>query len=196
MRETLLASARFLFLKYGYRAVSARQVAVRAGVDPAMVQYYFKGKRGLYLAMLEVTIAPLRDALEAVPAHAAEAVELPQVLELYMRTVAANPWMPALLIREVLPPEGSFRDEFLGGIVRPMAARLLAAVARAQQAGRIDRSLRPEHVLVTFLSLGLWPFLTRPILPRVLGFELEGEELEGIVRNAKRAFVAAVGAKS
>lgn len=195
VRELLLATARTLFLKYGYRAVSARQVAMRAGVDPAMVQYYFKGKRGLYLAMLERTVAPLREALESAREAGAQAPDLAGVLELYMRMIAANRWMPALLMREVLSPEGAFREDFVESFVRPMAARLLAVVRRAQLEGRVDRTLRPEHVIVTFLSLGLWPFLARPILPRVLGLELEGAELEGVIRNAQRSLAAAVGSR-
>jgi hypothetical protein len=35
---------------------------------------------------------------------------LGRFLEMYMRTAAANPWVPALLIREVLPAEGAFRQ--------------------------------------------------------------------------------------
>lgn len=192
VRDELLNAARAMFLQYGYRAVSARQVAVKAGVDPAMVQYYFKGKRGLYAAMLEATVAPLRTSLEGMSAASAGAVDVPGFLEMYMRMIAANPWMPALLIREVLPPEGAFRNDFVESLVRPMAGRLLAAVGRAQQEGTIDRALRPDFVLVTFLSLGLWPFLVRPILPRVIGLKLEGEELDALIRHAQRSFLAAV----
>ena len=36
VRAALLRAARELFLKYGYRAVSSRQVAAAAGVNPAM----------------------------------------------------------------------------------------------------------------------------------------------------------------
>lgn len=195
VRDALLTAARSMFLQYGYRAVSARQVAVKAGVDPAMVQYYFKGKRGLYVAMLDATIAPLRASLEEMNAATTGSIDLPRFLQMYMRTIAANPWMPALLIREVLPPEGAFRNEFIESVVRPLAGRLLGAVRRAQKDGVIDRALRPEFVLVTFLSLGLWPFLVRPILPRVIGLTLEGAEVDALVEHARRSFVAAVGAK-
>ncbi len=47
MRERLLAAARELFLRYGYRAVSSRQIGAAAGVNFAMIRYYFGGKPGL-----------------------------------------------------------------------------------------------------------------------------------------------------
>ena len=65
VRESLLSAARSLFLRYGFRAVSSRQVAAAAGVNPAMIHYYFNGKDGLYRAMLESAIAPIVIRLQA-----------------------------------------------------------------------------------------------------------------------------------
>lgn len=190
VRDQLLGSARDLFLKYGYRAVSARQVAARAGVDPAMVQYYFRSKRGLYLAMLDTVVSPLRTALEQMvePGDAApdpEGTDLGRFLEMYMRAIAANPWIPALLIREVLPAEGAFRQDFVQAIVQPMVARLRRVIVRAQQDGRIDPALAPEHVLISTLSLGMWPFLVRPVLSRALGVTLDGESLDALIAHTR-----------
>ncbi len=47
VREKLLSAARELFLKYGYRAVSSRQIAAAANANVAMIRYYFGGKPGL-----------------------------------------------------------------------------------------------------------------------------------------------------
>jgi AcrR family transcriptional regulator len=44
VRERLLHAARELFLRYGYRAVSSRQIGAAAGVNFAMIRYYFGGK--------------------------------------------------------------------------------------------------------------------------------------------------------
>src|ERR1700751_4144714 len=52
VRERLLHAARELFLRYGYRAVSSRQIGAAAGVNFAMIRYYFGGKPGLYREIL------------------------------------------------------------------------------------------------------------------------------------------------
>jgi AcrR family transcriptional regulator len=46
VRERLLTAARELFLRYGYRAVSSRQISGAAGANVAMIRYYFGGKPG------------------------------------------------------------------------------------------------------------------------------------------------------
>ena len=50
--DRVLETARSLFASRGYAATSMRQVAYEAGVDAALVSYYFKNKAGLLDAAL------------------------------------------------------------------------------------------------------------------------------------------------
>ncbi len=62
----MLAAARELFVRYGYRAVSARQIAGLAGVDPSLLSYHFNGKFGLYREVLGMALSPVFAAVDAV----------------------------------------------------------------------------------------------------------------------------------
>jgi AcrR family transcriptional regulator len=185
VRAALISAARGLFLRYGYRAVSSRQIAARARVDPAMVQYYFGSKRGLFVAMVEDAAAPMKALLDETAAGP-DVAEPATFLALYMRTVAANPWIPALMIREVLPAGGTMREDIVEKLIRPMAARLLAAMQRAQAAGQADDGLAPVHAVVTLLSLAMWPFLVRPLLEPVFGLALKDAPLESLIDHTTR----------
>src|ERR1700686_4498269 len=68
VRERLLQAARELFLRYGYRAVSSRQIGAAAGVNFAMIRYYFGGKPGLYREILQGLVPPEIAGLEAMQA--------------------------------------------------------------------------------------------------------------------------------
>ncbi|MFB8173489.1 TetR family transcriptional regulator [Kitasatospora purpeofusca] len=57
-REQILAVARRRFLTEGYHAVTLRSVAAEAGVDLALVSYYFGSKKGLFGAALALTGNP------------------------------------------------------------------------------------------------------------------------------------------
>lgn len=46
------------FAEHGYDATSLRAIAHRAGVDPALVHYYFEGKADLFTAQLQVPLRP------------------------------------------------------------------------------------------------------------------------------------------
>src|SRR5215471_11615481 len=65
VRERLLHAARDLFLRYGYRAVSSRQIGAAAGVNFAMIRYYFGGKPGLYREILQGVLPAQLQEFEA-----------------------------------------------------------------------------------------------------------------------------------
>lgn len=71
-RTQILDVARRRFLKGGYQAVTLRSVAAEAGVDIALISYYFGAKRGLISEALTLSANPAdvldRAAAEGDPA--------------------------------------------------------------------------------------------------------------------------------
>jgi AcrR family transcriptional regulator len=70
-REQVLESARRLFLASGYKRVSLRAIAAEAGVDSALISYYFGSKRGLFGAVMHLVVSPpdvVRHSLRGDPA--------------------------------------------------------------------------------------------------------------------------------
>ncbi len=57
-RGTILDSARELFSAHGFERTTIRAVALRAGVDPALVLHYFGSKDSLFLAAIELPFEP------------------------------------------------------------------------------------------------------------------------------------------
>ena len=57
-REAILAAARERFATHGYERTRIRDVAADAGVDAALVHYFFKSKDGLFVATMELPFRP------------------------------------------------------------------------------------------------------------------------------------------
>jgi AcrR family transcriptional regulator len=57
-RSLILTAARAEFRDRGYTAATIRQVAKRAGVDPALVYHYFADKAGLFVASISLPADP------------------------------------------------------------------------------------------------------------------------------------------
>jgi AcrR family transcriptional regulator len=57
-REAILAAARARFAASGYDRTRIRDVAADAGVDPALVHYFFKTKDGLFAAVMQFPVRP------------------------------------------------------------------------------------------------------------------------------------------
>jgi AcrR family transcriptional regulator len=58
-KEKLLRSAESLFSAKGFREVSVREIAAHAGVNYALVSYYFRGKRALFDEVFRTHASPL-----------------------------------------------------------------------------------------------------------------------------------------
>jgi AcrR family transcriptional regulator len=57
-REEIREAARARFLADGYRSVTLRQIAADAGVDVALISYYFGSKQGLFGAAMRLPVNP------------------------------------------------------------------------------------------------------------------------------------------
>jgi TetR/AcrR family transcriptional regulator len=192
VRGALLEAARELFLQRGFAGVSVRQLAARAGVNPAMVRYYFEDKRGLYAAMLREVIGPLAARIEAmVAAPERDSPDLPEFLGEYMRTVAAHPWLPAMILRDVLSPEGQFRTRFVAEFAGRLAPRAAELARRSIRQGRMRKDLDPRLTVISMLSLGLWPFLAMPVLKDALKVQADEGSVATLIEHTVRLFAMA-----
>ena len=88
-RELILDAAEDLFSKHGFYGVTIREVAREAGVDTALIHYYFTAKRGLFDAVFlrraEVWNSERVDAINRYAAEQAETMTLEGLLEAFLR---------------------------------------------------------------------------------------------------------------
>jgi len=190
VRRALLEAARQLFLARGFAAVSIREIAAAAGATPAMIRYYFGDKLGLYRAMLDEAIGPFRAALLEMREQAAVAeADIAALMRLYMRLLADNPWVPALIVQEVLAEGGRFRAQFIEHFAGRMAPLLMEVLQREQAAGRLRSDVDPRLATVSAISLCVFPFVSLPITSRVLGLTIEGEAIDRLAAHTSRLFL-------
>ena len=142
-RRVILTAARRRFLEDGYRAVTMRSIAAEAGVDPALLSYYFGSKKGLFGAALALSANPAELAahlmsegdLDTFPERVLRALiaawEAPESGDalLTMFRNAAQDDAVATLVKEALEGEVVGRlPEVLGGRQASKRAGTFAAV--------------------------------------------------------------------
>lgn len=136
-RRQILEVARREFEAKGYAGVSVRGVARSAGVNAALVTYYFPGKRGLFLAAMQLPQTPVDLVL------ALQDIPVDQLGRAMVRS-ALNAWgapehavAMSGVVLQALDAEHPFRaaGEFVvAELVEPLAARLPAPDARQRAA--------------------------------------------------------------
>ena len=156
--EALLTSARELFAERGIEGASVREVASAARVNHALVFRHFGSKQQLARAVLDRLLDELLDELRAAGLD-------PAALARIGESVAGRAHLWKLLTRAVLDGE----VDFLADRRFPELEGALAAVARAQQAGRLRADVESRLLLSIVLAGAVGWVLLDPILVETVG---------------------------
>lgn len=190
VRSALLDAASKLFLKHGFERVTARQIAVAAETTPAMIHYYFGNKLGLFRAMLERAIGPVRELIAGSVSQAGAVIDPAMLIRMHMRTAAANPWIATLIVNEVLAEKGRFRATFIRDVAGRQAPLVMELLQRARSAGSLRKDLDVRLAALSLMSLCIFPFIARTVAGPVLGLKYDDEEIERLITHTARLFAA------
>jgi AcrR family transcriptional regulator len=123
-RQAILDSARWCFSHDGYDQVGVRDIAARAGADPALVNRYFGSKEGLFAEAVSAKF-DLSELFDGDRAMLGE--RMARYILHVQKKAPSNDYDPliALLRSSSSEVAGSkLRDALVDGFVRPLAARL------------------------------------------------------------------------
>jgi AcrR family transcriptional regulator len=150
-RQAILDAARKQFSEQGYEGATMRAVARDAGVDPALVSYYFGSKSGLFVESLRLPINPA-DAIAAVVADGTEdlgARLVTRFLQVWDNPVSGDPIVRVLR-------SGASRPELLREFIeRQIVPRF------AQAIGGPDADLRATAIVSQMLGLAFARYVLR-----------------------------------
>jgi TetR/AcrR family transcriptional regulator len=139
-----------LFAESGYDGVPVAAIADKAGVNKAMINYHFGGKRQLYRAIVHSTFAEIVARAEELAESPGRAPDLLRAVVglIAGAATARNPHFAAMMLREALAGGRHLDEEIIG-----YPLRVADVVRRIVERGVRERSFRPVDPLLTHLSL-------------------------------------------
>jgi TetR/AcrR family transcriptional regulator len=194
LRARVLDAAIACFAERGIAGTTLRAIAESAGVTPALLHYYFRSKDKLVEMLLEERVAPFV-AVSAAPLLkplASPRATLRLFLETHMRNLAANPWMPRLMAREVLSEGGSLREHMQAQFSATLSPKTFMLIVAAQQRGEIRDDLNPVLIGLSLISLAVFPFAAAPVWRAVAKTMVQGApsheaQIEHILRASAKS---------
>jgi len=165
LRARLLDTAIALFARHGIAATPLTAIAAKARVAPALLHYYFGSRAKLIDAVVEERLAPLFEGVAArlAAADAGPAALIGGFVRGVFAIIDANPWLPALWVREVLTDGGQLRARLIGRFAPQVALRLRDLAATAQRRGELNRDLDPRLLAVSLVGLTVFAHVGAPI---------------------------------
>ena len=190
--DRILRAARVVFVRRGTAGARMQEIATEAGVNQALLHYYFRTKERLADAVfrdIAGRIAPTIATLLASDATLEQKVE--RFVHIYMDNVREHPYLPGYVIAELhhhperlKPLLSSDRSDqggdMLASSVTSLARQVLEKLgAQLQQraAEGTMRQITPEQFLIDLVALSVFPFVARPVLESVFGMDSDAFHL-------------------
>jgi AcrR family transcriptional regulator len=190
--ERILDAAHRIFVRSGTRGARMQEIADEAGVNKALLHYYFRSKERLAEAVFRRAAAGLMPrVLEVIASGASLEEKVTRVVELELEYLSANPYLPAYIVGEInQQPERA--EQLVSLMIRLPAAevrdRVLGVLRRQLEEGARAGELRPvaaEEFMINLVSLCVFPFLARPIMGLLL--DVDGAGFAGFIEARKRS---------
>jgi TetR/AcrR family transcriptional regulator len=187
--QRILDAAHAVFMRRGTAGARTQEIADEAGVNKALLHYYFRSKDRLAAAVFERAARQLMP-----PVIAALASDDPleqkvrRVVQLELETLSRMPFLPGYLISEAhhhperLQQMVAAATGAASGFARPVIARLQAQLDAGAAEGTL-RPMRAEQFALNLLSLCIFPFAARPILSAAMG--LEASHFDALIEERK-----------
>lgn len=171
-RAAILRAAVREFAEQGVAGARTDAIARSAGVNKALLYYYFKDKQALYQAVLDQVFGGLRAAI-----HDALAQELPPREKLagyvsaHFDYIACNPLYPRIVQAEFLRAghgDGSNLERVARHYFRPVFQELSALLKEGARTGEFRR-VNPLHFVPSMISVIVFYFNTAPVMKLMTG---------------------------
>ncbi len=163
---------------HGYAATSIRQIGEQAGVNPALVHYYFSNKKNLLKNVMERALAPMGQAIAAL--GEGEQASPENIASLLLSMLAAHPNMPRLLIREVMLPGGEMQQYFIENLAPHLGGALPALLEKEKAAGRMRQDADAAISAMMIMAMCAFPFIARTLAEPVLGIRYDKNGVESL----------------
>jgi AcrR family transcriptional regulator len=96
LRETILTTAKSLFIQHGYRGLAMRQISDALGVSKAALYYHFKDKEELFIAILSANLNEIENAINDIQA---KKISCSEQIALFIEYVLNQPAEQRAIIR-------------------------------------------------------------------------------------------------
>lgn len=160
--DKIVAAATELFARKGFAAVSVKELADAAGVNIALISYYFGGKENLYTVVLERQFAILTDVLDTINSEELSPVgKIRRFAYLVVDAHKKASFMDQLIYREKINPTGYFNT-----VMKKETARLhyflRDCITEAMDLGQFRQDLDPDCAALALAGNIHFYFCTRP----------------------------------
>lgn len=169
--EKIKEAARIIFHTKGFAGTRTRDIAEKAGINLALLNYYFRSKEKLFqLIMIEDVKTFLQSIAVGLSNEQTSFDEkIDQIVANYIELLKEQPHIPLFVLSELRTDPDRFistigmKDTILNSV-------FLRQFMEVAMSGKMQ-PINPIHFVINLMSMTVFPFVAAPMLKEVSGMD-------------------------
>ncbi len=169
--EIIFQAAYDEFLEKGFEGARMQNIANRAGINKALLHYYYRSKERLFDAIVPHVIRQLPLSINTIIEDQMpfeKKIEL--IIELYISFLQKNPFIVRFVIREIMVNPEKLVNTFkkiIDNNGSNIIDKIKEMIEKEANLGKI-KSIPYEHLIINIVSLCVFPFIARPMVENLI----------------------------
>lgn|SRR5690554_1958201 len=182
--EKIKEAARVVFLKKGFAATRTRDIAEEAGINLALLNYYFRSKAKLFDIIMMETLSRFVNNIQSVVNNENTTLEekISEIVSRYIDVLLDEPEVPTFLVTEIRSNPKGLTEKF------PIGQTIVKSVffTQYQEAYKLGKIVErhPLHFMLNLIGLIVFPFIAKPLLLEISG--VEKSEFNRVMEERKK----------
>ncbi len=182
-KEAIKSAAKNLFFKKGNIHASTQDIANEAGVNRALIHYYFSSRQQLFEVILNDAYQNITKRLhKAVSSDSSFKEKIENFINYYIDEAIEFPFMESFIASEF----NRYSEVHFALISNPTTNSVMegffAELLLEMKKGTIP-SMQPEQFLINITSMCSFPLITKPLIQRT--FNMNDEAYLEFIKNRK-----------
>jgi AcrR family transcriptional regulator len=172
----IIQAAKRVFHKNGFDGARMQEIADEAGINKALLHYYFRNKDKLFAAVFkDAFMQSFRPLIQIMMSDEELEVKVPRFVNHYLDQILANPFIPGFVLHEL-----SRNPDRLISLINEhtmiKTSKFIQQIQQGTLSGRY-RPIDPKQAVAHLVSMIVFPFIAKPMIKFALGFEADTDYL-------------------
>jgi TetR/AcrR family transcriptional regulator len=162
--EKILVAAKKVFVAKGMAGARMQDIADEAGINKALLHYYFRNKEKLFeMIFLEAAqkLFPKINSIFESDMPLFEKIE--NFCEEYIAIMSENPYLPLFVLNELNQNPENFLSKIWNKQRFPKPQKFLEQIEKEVKKGAI-KNISPLHLLINLISMCIFPFVGKAMI--------------------------------
>jgi AcrR family transcriptional regulator len=181
--QKILDAAKHVFVTKGMSGARMQDIADAAGINKALLHYYFRSKEKLFETIFSEALEKLFPKLASILESDKTILEkIEMICVEYVNQIQQMPYLPVFIISEINRQPEAFLKKMTGNRKPPFKA-FIHTIETAVKRKEI-KPVQPLQLLMNIVSLNIFPFMMKPLLQHVGG--VSKKQFDALMEERKK----------